>query len=84
MKIETSVPDAVFLQAERLAKRLNISNSELFRQAVIAYIHSEPPPEPQQTDPVQEKLDLVYSEQSSEVDEVLLAMQFASLPKEEW
>lgn len=84
MKIETSVPDDVFLEAEKLAKHLNISNSELFRLAVVAYIRSKPTSEPQETDPIREKLDSVYSEQPSEVDEALLRMQFASLPKEAW
>ena len=84
MKIETSVPDDVFQEAEKLAKHLKISNSELFRQAVVAYIRSKPTSEPRETDLIREKLDSVYSEQSSEVDEALLRMQFASLPKEEW
>ena len=84
MKIETSVSDDVFLEAEKLAKRLNVSNSGLFRRAVVAYIRSKPASEPQETAPIREKLDFVYSEQSSEVDEVLPRMQLASLPKEEW
>ena len=84
MKIETSVPDDVFQEAEKLAKRLNISNSELFRQAVVAFVRTGPAPETQETDPIREKLDSVYSEQPSEVDEALLRMQFASLPKEVW
>ena len=84
MKIETSVPDDVFQEAEKLAKRLNISNSELFRQAVVAFVRTGPAPEMQETDPIREKLDSVYSEQPSEVDEALLRMQFASLPKEVW
>ena len=84
MKIETSVPDDVFLEAEKLAKRLAISNSELFRQALLTFIQSKLQPETQETDPVREKLDVVYSQESSDVDVVLLGMQFASLPKEEW
>ncbi len=84
MKIETFVPDDVFQEAEKLAKRLNISNSELFRQALVAFVRTGPAPEMQEADPVREKLDSVYSEQPSEVDEALLRMQFASLPKEVW
>ena len=38
MKTVISVPDDVFDQAERAAKRLGLSRSELFTRAVQAYL----------------------------------------------
>ena len=38
MKTAISVPDDVFRQAERAAKRLGVSRSELFTQAVREYL----------------------------------------------
>ena len=38
MKTAISVPDAVFRQAERAAKRLGISRSELFTRAVRDFL----------------------------------------------
>ncbi len=66
------------MQADRLAKRLHISRSELYTHAVEEYVgehrHSR----------VREKLDEVYSAEASTVDEALLKAQAASLPKEDW
>jgi metal-responsive CopG/Arc/MetJ family transcriptional regulator len=38
MKTAISIPDDVFAQAERVAKRLGLSRSELFTKAVQAYV----------------------------------------------
>ncbi len=81
MRIGTSVPDDVFLEAGNLAKRLGISKSELFRQALVAYIKTKSIAETSDPGNVREKLDAVYSQESSELDEALLKMQWASLPK---
>lgn len=78
MKTAISIPDSVFHAAESLAKRLGISRSELFRQAVDAYIETH------KTDRVREALDEVYSQEPSGVDEALSQMQSASLPEEDW
>jgi hypothetical protein len=40
MKTAISVPDDVFEQAERAAKRLGLSRSELFTRAVRAFLDS--------------------------------------------
>ena len=87
MKIETSIPDEVFWQAESLANRLGITKGELFCRAISDYIQvcetggqdSRPA-----DDLVQEALDAVYSREESGVDEVLAKMQWASLPREVW
>lgn len=38
MKTAISIPDDVFAQAERVAKRLGLSRSELFTKAVQAFV----------------------------------------------
>jgi hypothetical protein len=38
MKTAISIPDDVFAQAERVAKRLGLSRSELFTKAVQAFL----------------------------------------------
>ncbi len=84
MRIHTSIPDDLFLQAEILAKRLGVSKSELFRNAVTAYIRAESASDGRSAVAVTELLDEVYSSEPSEVDGVLQAIQWASLPKEDW
>lgn len=53
MKTSVSVPDDVFFSADRLAKRLKVTRSELYRRALSEYVfrHS--------TDMVTETLDRV-------------------------
>ena len=78
MKTAISIPDPIFAEADRLAKRLVMSRSELYTRAVEAYIgehrHSR----------VREKLDEIYSAESSAVDPAILNAQAASLPEEDW
>ncbi|MCA9578936.1 MAG: hypothetical protein H6726_02435 [Sandaracinaceae bacterium] len=38
MKTAVSIPDAILLEAEQVAKRLGLSRSELFTRAVEAYL----------------------------------------------
>lgn len=38
MKVAVSIPDAVFADAERLAKQLNASRSELYARALGAFV----------------------------------------------
>ncbi len=79
MKTAISIPDDLFVSAERLAKRLHMSRSELYARAVQQYVaecrHVG----------VKEKLDQVYaSERTSVVDSAVLNAQAASIPNEEW
>jgi predicted transcriptional regulator len=80
MKIAISIPDALFKAAERMARRLGISRSQLFQRAVQQYIGE------QQKLGVTETLDQIYGgdPSASRVDPVLNGMQLASLPQEEW
>ena len=84
MRLETSVPYEDFLEAERLADSLGISKSELLRQALVAYVKAKAAGGGLQSNDVLENLNEVYPQESSEIDEVLLGIQWASLSKEDW
>jgi len=49
MKIAVSVPNEVFERAERLAKRLKVSRSELYSRALREYLARHSPDEVKQT-----------------------------------
>ena len=80
VKTAISIPDAIFEEAERLAKTRGWSRSELYANAVTAYVNSE------RFSGVREKLDAVYGQNanSSAVDPLLVKAQARSLPKEKW
>jgi metal-responsive CopG/Arc/MetJ family transcriptional regulator len=78
MKTAVSIPDPLFHAAESLAKRLDMSRSELFSRALEAYIEAHA------HDKVRDALDEIYVEEPSGLDESLASMQWASLPKEDW
>jgi hypothetical protein len=80
VKTAISIPDAIFEEAERLAKIRGWSRSELYANAVSAYVNSE------KFLGVREKLDAVYGQNIDEsiVDPVLARAQARSLPKEKW
>jgi metal-responsive CopG/Arc/MetJ family transcriptional regulator len=78
MKTAISLPDTVFEEAESLAKQLGISRSELYTNALKAYLRKY------NRDQILGKLNQIYSEESSALDPVLVKMQFMSLPSENW
>lgn len=78
MKTAVSIPDPIFHAAESLAKRLGMSRSELFAQALAAYLEAH------QHDSVREALDAIYSQEASHLVATLARMQWVSLPKEDW
>ena len=78
MKVTSSLPDDVFTAAEDLAKRLGISRSELYSNAVASFV------EHHRTQGVTERLDQVYAEVPSEVDAELQTLQLGALPEEVW
>lgn len=78
MKTAISVPDRVFDAAERVAKRLGISRSELYARAVARFV------EEHRGDKVTEALDRVYAEADSTLDPDLARLQAASLPRDDW
>ena len=78
MKTAISIPNPIFEAAERLAKELGMSRSELYTTAISAFVEAH------LSDEVTAKLDEVYAEESSTLDPVLLQMQVAALDGENW
>lgn len=80
MKTAISIPDEIFDEAERMAKRLGISRSELYAKAVRDFVDRL-----RRAD-ITERLNEVYADDStaSDLDRQLEAMQTLSLRKEEW
>jgi hypothetical protein len=80
MKTAISIPDSIFEEAERLAKTRGWSRSELYANAVTAYVKSE------RFAGVREKLDAVYGPgaEDSALDPLLAEAQVRSLSRERW
>ena len=80
MKTAISIPDPVFESAERLAKRLGISRSQFYTEAVDALV------EKHRYHGVTEQLDAVYetNPEASRLDQDIEAIQVQSLNEEEW
>ncbi len=78
MKTAISIPDNVYDAAERLARRLRVSRSQLYSNAVSDFIREH------QNEGVTEKLNEIYSRESSNLDSVSHALQYATLEKDEW
>jgi len=80
MKTAISIPDEIFEQAERLAKTRGWSRSELYANAVSAFVNSE------RFSGVREKLDVVYGDggEDSAVEPLLANAQARSIAKENW
>ena len=78
MKTAISIPDDIFSSADRLAKQLQMSRSELYARAVKRYVT-----ECRHTG-VKEKLDEVYGSEAESVDPAVMNAQAASIPREKW
>jgi antitoxin MazE6 len=80
MKTAISIPDPVFRAAEQLAKRTGMSRSKLYTAAIAQYV------EARRGKGVTEQLNEVYGEEEdlSLLDPVIAALQFHSLPRDEW
>lgn len=79
MKTAISIPDSDFEEAERLAKRLHVSRSQLYRRAIADFVarHAEAH--------VTEKLNEIYAEAAdSALDEAWHRAQAKSVPAEKW
>jgi metal-responsive CopG/Arc/MetJ family transcriptional regulator len=80
VKTAISLADGLFEAAERLAKRLGISRSELYQRAIRAFL------EKNGQEAVTAQLDEIYSAQpdASRLDEALERVQRISLPQDDW
>jgi len=78
MKTAISIPDDVFKAAESTARRLGLSRSELYANAVREYIETH------LSDQITEKLNQVYSSESDSLDSNIAEMQLHTLKQDEW
>jgi metal-responsive CopG/Arc/MetJ family transcriptional regulator len=78
MKTAISIPDEIFVSADHLAKRLNMSRSELYTRAIQKYVAEC------RNLGVKEKLDQVYEFEQATIDPAILNAQAISIPEEEW
>ncbi len=81
MKTAISVPDPVFRAADRLARRMHVSRSQLYSTAVSRFVNEHAGQD------VTSRLNDVYAgdaEQQSLLPDDVSAMQNSSVGSEEW
>ncbi|MDI6809044.1 MAG: ribbon-helix-helix protein, CopG family [Candidatus Eisenbacteria bacterium] len=80
MKTAISIPDPLFRAVDRLAKRLRLSRSQVFQQAVRDMLESR------RDEAVTEALNQVYGlgYDRAELDPILERMEVASVVREKW
>jgi predicted transcriptional regulator len=78
MKVAISVPDPIFKAGEHLAKHLRLSRSQLYANALSAYLGSRG------AAAITAKLNEVYATESSAMDPALRTLQLRSLSHEAW
>jgi hypothetical protein len=80
MKTAISIPDVLFEAAEKVASRLGISRSELYRRALKKYL------EDRSQKVIRERLDDVYRTEpdGGRLDPSVEFLQSEVLPEDEW
>lgn len=78
MKTAVSLPDDVFDEAERLARRLHKSRSELYREAIAEYVARHHP------EAVTASLDRLAAELDTRADAFTSAASRRTLERTEW
>lgn len=78
MKTAISIPDDIFQSAEQLARRLGVSRSELYVQALKSYLQEH------HEEGVTEALNTIYEDIRAQLDPVLQQVQTRSLPRDDW
>lgn len=78
MKIAISVPDEVFEAGEHLARQLGLSRSQLYSDALSAYLSERG------AAAVTAKLNAVYATEPSKPDPALARLQLTRLANETW
>lgn len=78
MKVAVSIPDAIFEAAERLAKQRRMARSQLFAEALEAYL------EARDSRAVTAALNEIYARESSAMDKGLQRAQYDSIDHEAW
>ncbi len=78
MKTAISIPDSLFTEAEKLAKRLGMNRSQLYSRAVKNFVENN------RSRNITKLLNDVYKKEESKVDKVLYKMQIESMDNDEW
>jgi metal-responsive CopG/Arc/MetJ family transcriptional regulator len=78
MKTAISIPDDVFDAAEKLARKLAVSRSELYTRAIRTFVDEL------SDETVTQALNAVYSELESPLDPVFKEMQRGALEASPW
>jgi hypothetical protein len=78
VKTDVSIPEDIYRDAEQAARDLGMTRSRLYAEAVADFLNGY------RNTGIKAKLNEAHGAGSARVDPVLAAMQFASLPPEEW
>lgn len=78
MKTAISIPDEVFEAADRTAKKLGVSRSELYATAVHEYVKRY------RIENITSRLNEVYSSNDSSLDANIKLLQSKTIAKEDW
>jgi metal-responsive CopG/Arc/MetJ family transcriptional regulator len=78
VKTAISIPDPLFEQADRMAKQLGLSRSQLYAVAVKSFLKDH------EQQAITAALDRIYGEEPSALDPALTQLQAAHLPKDDW
>ncbi|MEE4173660.1 MAG: hypothetical protein V2I57_05355 [Xanthomonadales bacterium] len=78
MKVAVSIPDGLFEAAERLASERGLPRSQLYAEALEAYLAEHGPAV------VTERLDAVYADHDAVLDDGLFRAQLEPVDDEAW
>jgi metal-responsive CopG/Arc/MetJ family transcriptional regulator len=78
MKTAISIPDPIFDAAEKMAKELAMSRSELYAKAVAEFVAAH------SAESITERINAVMETETNELDPVLQEMQIRVLRNSPW
>jgi metal-responsive CopG/Arc/MetJ family transcriptional regulator len=78
MKVAVSVPDQIFEAAERLAKQRSVPRSQIFAEALAAYVESR------SSETITSELNEIYCREESAVEDGFVQAQLESISHETW
>lgn len=78
MKTDISIPNPIFEAATKLAQKLDMSLSELYTAALVAYVATY------ESQDITAQLNEVYEAEESVLESELVALQVASIGGESW
>lgn len=76
MRTAVSIPNAIFEEADQLARKLGISRSDLYTSALQAFLEAH------RSKQITEALNRVYCQEDSSLDPVIATLQARALPRD--